>query len=99
MLMNGAEYDADSLAPIDSGEMSPAHPLEPNPARAGERVRGFRLGRINVRYLKSGRAQGWGHDEGDCTSRTMLSLSFIYEADRCSAFRVVAGRHSLWFFN
>ena len=77
---------ADAAAGATS--VTPAHPS----------ARGLNVGRVRVCYLKSTMQMGWGHDEGDSASRTLFALSNIYEADRRTAFRIIAGRHSIWFF-
>ena len=61
-------------------------------------ARGFSIGRLRVRCLKSAVQMGWGHDEGDSTSRTLFELSNIYEGNRRSATRIIVGRYSIWFF-
>jgi hypothetical protein len=94
-MLTGADNEAQLIAPT---EFVPP-PAAVNPAEAGEKVRGFRVGKYRVRHLKSTHPEGWGHDEGDSVSRTLFSMDFIYEGTRRCAFRIIAGRHSLWFFN
>lgn len=60
-------------------------------------VRAFNIWGLRVRHLAS-KEQGWGHDEGDSTSRTIFEISNIYENGRRSAVRIIVGRHSIWFF-
>jgi hypothetical protein len=81
--------DTDMAGDAMAGEAGPpAHPA----------ASGVNLGWLRIRHLKSTMKMGWGHDEGDSASRTLFALSSIYEGDRRTAFRIVAGRHSLWFF-
>lgn len=72
-------------------EVAPAEP-SPRPLNA----RGFNVGRYRVRHLAS--IDGWGHDEGDSTTRALLEVSRIYERGRYSALRIVIGQHSIWIF-
>ena len=91
-----ADNDAQPIAPTEPiGHPAPLA----SPEQAGEKVRGFQIGGYKIRHLKSIKPEGWGHDEGDCMSRTLFSMAFIYEGPRRCAFRIIAGRHSLWFFN
>ena len=82
-----APLSADA-AEAAQASVGPAHP----------QAAGFNIGRLRVRYLKSSMEMGWGHDEGDSTSRTLFEMSNIYEGERRTAFRLLAGKHSLWFF-
>ena len=85
-----AASEADAQSASASTSVTPAHPTS--------KGKGIDLGRLRIRYLKSAMKMGWGHDEGDSASRTLFALSNIYEGDRRTAFRIIAGRHSLWFF-
>lgn len=60
-------------------------------------VRAFNIWGLRVRHLVS-KEDGWGHDEGDSTSRTIFEISNIYENGRRSAVRIIVGRHSIWVF-
>lgn len=92
MTTGSATEHLDEAASADvaagAASVSPSHPT----------ARGFNFGRLRVRHLKSTMQMGWGHDEGDAASRTLFALSNIYEGDRRTAFRIIAGRHSIWFF-
>jgi hypothetical protein len=88
-LFDGGNATPEAGAQSTSTSIAPAHPT----------AKGIDLGRLRIRYLKSPMEMGWGHDEGDCASRTLFALSHIYEGDRRTAFRIIAGRHSLWFFH
>lgn len=82
------------------GEALPQAPQADGEASAPTkyRARGMQIGRWRARYLPSNSPNGFGHDEGDATSRSLVELALLYEAGVAKSLRLVLGRHSLWLF-
>lgn len=63
--------------------------------------RGFRLGRLVVRYIPSHEPTGWGHNEGDITTATVFAVDVLHpnlgeRFGRATGIRFLLRRHSLW---
>jgi hypothetical protein len=77
-------------------------PLDITDARpASTPGRGFRLGRLVVRYIRSLEPTGWGHNEGDVTTATLFAFDVLHpnlgeRFGRATGVRFVLRRHSLW---
>lgn len=88
-----------------------AKPTEPSSAEPAEdtaighaadtkqdRVRGFQVGRLRLRYMPSTSPHGFGHHEGDVVARPLFEVSLLYQEGRAMSLRAISGRHSLWLF-